>query len=90
MKLDYKDWNEADKAPAKTRYVKNAIELSERRMRLALEARTKKIEGEMAKMATHTKCCIAISVLICIIVTQRGQLLRFLRKILSDNPRGNL
>lgn len=33
MKLDYKDWTEADKVPAKVRFVKNEIEISENRTR---------------------------------------------------------
>ena len=48
MKLNYKDWNEHDKAPAKTRYVKNSIELSEKRLLNTIERCKKETKREMA------------------------------------------
>ena len=53
MKLNYKDWNEADKAPPKRRFVQNEIELSERRMRHLLDIRSEEIRKEMDVIVSH-------------------------------------
>ena len=61
MKLQ--EWNEADKAPAKTRFVKNEIELSEKRMRRILDSRCDKIRKEMTALA------VASAVITSIVIT---------------------
>ncbi|WP_300767034.1 hypothetical protein [uncultured Acetatifactor sp.] len=67
MKLE--NWNEYDKAPAKTRYVRNAIELSERRIFFIVRNRIKKVKKEMA---TLTAISIAIQVISYVILLRRG------------------
>mgnify|MGYP007105523697 CR=1 FL=1 len=80
MKL--KNWNEYDKAPAKTRYVINAIELSEKRMLLILRSKIRKAKKEMAAL---TAISTAIQVVGCIILLRRGLFRERFHKPLSDN-----
>ena len=47
MKLDYTKWDKLDKMPAKTRFVKNAIEHSERKIFHVLDSKVGKIRKEM-------------------------------------------
>lgn len=65
MKL--KNWDEYDKAPAKTRFVKNSIELSEKRILLIVES---KIMKAKRKMTILTAISIAIQTIGYIILLQ--------------------
>lgn len=47
MKMNYEEWNEADKTPAKTRFVKNEIEISENRCRNLMNFKIAKLKREM-------------------------------------------
>lgn len=47
MKMNYEEWNDADKAPAKTRFVKNEIEISENRCRNLMNFKIAKLKREM-------------------------------------------
>ena len=80
MKL--KNWNEYDKAPAKTRYVINAIELSEKRMLLILRSKIRKAKKEMAAL---TAISTAIQVVGYIILLRRGLFRERFHKPPSDN-----
>ncbi len=62
MKL--REWNEADKAPAKTRFVKNEIELSEKRMRNILDFRCKKVRREMTALTVACAVITSIDIVI--------------------------
>ncbi len=79
MKLE--NWNEWDKAPAKTRYVKNKIELSERKMCQLLDSKIGKVKKEMAGLIGLS---IAISTLGLIILPRYEKSLRHLRKLLLN------
>lgn len=47
MKMNYAEWDDADKAPAKTRFVKNEIEISENRCRNLMNFKIAKLKREM-------------------------------------------
>lgn len=78
MKLE--NWNEYDKAPAKTRYVKNKIELSERRILLILDSTVKRAKKEMA---TLTAISIAIQTVGYFILLRHGSFRERFRKLVS-------
>ncbi|MCI8800186.1 MAG: hypothetical protein HFH88_10295 [Lachnospiraceae bacterium] len=81
MKLE--NWNEYDNAPAKTRYVKNAIELSEKRILLTIGNKVRKVKKEMAIL---TAISIAIQVISIITLLQRGLYREPFHKPLSSSP----
>lgn len=80
MKLE--NWNKWDKAPAKTRFVKNEIEFSERRMRFMLDGKIGKMKKEMTRLVATS---IAISIVGIIILLRYGKCLGHLRKLPSGS-----
>lgn len=73
MKLE--NWNEWDKSPAKTRFVKNEIELSERRMKKILDSAKQKAKKEVTIL--FMICMVTSLVQITVLIRHEWSLRRF-------------
>lgn len=59
IKLEYAEWNESDKAPAKVRFVKNEVELSEKKILHILDGRVGKVKKEMTILTAISTVILA-------------------------------
>lgn len=65
MKMNYAEWDDADKAPAKTRFVKNEIEISENRCRNLMNFKIAKLKREMTVLVViSTAISLVLSITI--------------------------
>lgn len=62
MKLE--NWNKGDNAPAKTRFVKNEIELREKRMKLIADEKEKRLKKDMTVLSILSTAISVIGVII--------------------------
>ncbi len=69
------NWNEWDKSPAKTRFVKNEIELSERRMKRILDSAKQKAKKEATIL--FTVCMVTSLAEIIALIRHEWSLRRF-------------
>lgn len=61
MKLE--NWNKWDNTPAKTRYVKNLIELSEKRVKCMIEGKEKRLKKDMAALSILSTAISVIGII---------------------------